>query len=130
MDRQDTQTSVPTANVFMPHPNFSDEVNRNIARSEIEGGVHLHELPDGAVLEVETLNRVYTIVIRGWGQAEISGHPEFCPDPILVRIHGSNWGGSMLKTLYIGRGMHLEFGHPSYRTINTSRIVNIRAVTL
>src|SRR5271155_4993065 len=27
--------------LFAPHPNFSDTVNRNLAQSEIEGGVHL-----------------------------------------------------------------------------------------
>jgi hypothetical protein len=33
----------------------------------------------------------------------------------------------MLKLRYIGRGMHLEFCHPEYRTpIVTSRIQNVR----
>jgi hypothetical protein len=112
----------------MPHPGFSDEVNRNIIQMEIDGGVHLDDLVEGAVLEVETQNHWYTIVNRGRGQALISGHPEYCPDPVPVRIEGSTWGGSMLKVRYIGRGMHLEFRHPTYRTILTSRIVEIRAV--
>jgi len=33
----------------------------------------------------------------------------------------------MLKVRFIGRGMHLEFRHPEYRTIMTSRIVDVRA---
>ena len=111
----------------MPHPNFSDGVNRNLIQSEIEGGVYLDHLLQGDVLEVKTENRWYRIVYRGQGKALISGHPEFCPDPVLVRIEGSNWGGSMLKALFIGRGMHLEFQHPEYRRITTSRIVDIRA---
>jgi hypothetical protein len=82
----------------MPHPNFSDEVNRNIAQSEIEGGVYLDRLCEGAVLEVETQHHGYTIVIRGRGRDLISGHPKYCPDPVPVRIEGSTWGGSMLKT--------------------------------
>ena len=65
---------------------------------------------------------------RGDGKALISGHPEFCPDPVLVTVDGSNWGGSMLKMSFIGRGMHLEFRHPAFQTIVTSRIVDIRAV--
>jgi hypothetical protein len=44
-----------------------------------------------------------------------------------VRIEGSTWGGSMLKVRFIGRGMRLEFRHPVFRTIITSRIVDIRA---
>jgi hypothetical protein len=44
-----------------------------------------------------------------------------------VRILGSNWGGSMLKTEFIGQSMHLEFKHPEYRTpIITSRIREIK----
>src|SRR5689334_13801881 len=110
----------------MPHPCFSNGVNRNVAQSEIEGGVYLDELPDGAVLEVETQHHWYTIVNRASGQAVISGHPKFCPEPVPMRIEGSTWRGSMLKLRFIGRGMHLEFCHPTYHTITTSRIVGIR----
>ena len=116
-----------TTEIFLPHPNLSDEVNSNIVQSEIEGGVYLKDLPDETTLEIETQNRSYTLVNRGQGQALISGHPEFCPEPVLVRIEGSNWGGSMLKACYVGRGMHLEFRHPEYqRPIITSRIMEIR----
>jgi hypothetical protein len=114
-------------NLFLGLANFSDQVNRRIIQSEIEGGVHLEDLPSGAALEVHTENRSYTLVLQGSGKALISGHPRFCPDPVLVSIHGSSWGGSMLKVAFIGRGMHLEFQHPEYQTITTSRIVDIRA---
>jgi len=117
---------VPIPKPFMPHPNFSDEVNRNIVQSEIEGGVYLDDLPEGAVLKVETQNHEYTIVIRT-GEELIWGHPQYCPRPVPVRIVGSTWGGSMLKLRFIGRGMHLEFRHPVYRTIITSRIMEARA---
>jgi hypothetical protein len=113
--------------MFMPHPNFSDEVNGNIVRSEIEGGVSLGDLPPSTVLEIQTQHHRYTAVFLGESQALISGHPEYCPEPVLVAISGSTWGGSMLKLRYIGRGMHLEFCHPEYRTpIVTSRIQEVR----
>ena len=114
--------------LFAPHPHFSDAVNSGIIQSEIEGGVHLRDLPPQSVLSVQTTNRVYRIVILEEGTALISGHPDFCPAPAEVRINGSTWGGSMLKTRFVGRGMHLEFEHPVHRTIITSRIVEIRAV--
>jgi hypothetical protein len=123
----DTTAAVPVPKPFMPHPNFSDEVNRNIVQSEIEGGVYLDDLSEGAVLEVETQHHWYTIVIRRRGRDLISGHPKYCPHPVPVRIEGSTWGGSMLKLRFIGRGMRLEFQHPVYRTILTSRIVDVRA---
>jgi len=112
--------------VFPPHPNLSDEINRNIIQSEIDGGVWLNRLPTGTCLEVETMNRVYRVVNLGDGDAMISGHPEICPEPVRVHISGSNWGGSMLKALFIGRGMHMEFRDPKRRRIITSPVVDIR----
>jgi hypothetical protein len=113
--------------MFTPHPNLSDEVNRNIVQSEIEGGVLLSALPPSTVLLIETQHHRYTAVLLGGSDALISGHPEFCPEPVLVAIAGSTWGGTMLKQRYIGRGMHLEFCHPDYHTpIVTSRIQEIR----
>ena len=114
---------------FVAHPNLSDEVNCHIAQSEIEGGVRLEDLAQGSRLEVQTQHRWYTVVNCGDGWVLISGHPKYCPSPLLVRILGSNWGGSMLKMRFIGRSMHLEFKHPEYRApIITSRIVEIREV--
>ncbi len=123
----ETKAAVPDPKPFMPHPSLADEVNRNIAQSEIEGGVCLDDLSEGAVLKVETQNRWYTILIRDCGKELIWGHPQYCPDPVAVRIAGSTWGGSMLKLRFIGRGMHLEFWHPVFRTIRRSRILDICA---
>jgi len=125
----DTQTSIgiPEPALFVENPHLGDSVNRNIVRSEIEGGVHLRDLSPGAVLAIETTNRVYKMVFLGDGAALISGHPEFCPEPTEVQIHGSTWGGSMIMHRYLGRGMHLEFEHLVFQVIVTSRIVDIRA---
>ena len=71
-------------NSSFPHPNFSDAINRNIVQAEIEGGVHLNDVPPGTVLEVQTKNHTYTIIHKAC-QALISGHPEFCPDPVEVQ---------------------------------------------
>ena len=112
---------------FTPHPNFSDEVNSNIVRSEIEGGVFLRDLQPETVLQIKTCHHCYTAVFLGDNQALISGHPQICPRPVPVAIAGSTWGGTMLKLHYLGRGMRLEFHHPGYRTpIVTSPIQEIR----
>jgi hypothetical protein len=123
----DTNTSDRAPDLFVTSRNFSDAVNHNIIASEIEGGVYLRDLSPGVVLSIQTRNRMYRVEFLGGGTALISGHPEFCPDPAEVRIVGSTWGGSMLKEKFVGRGMHLEFEHPMYRTIVTSRIVDIQA---
>jgi hypothetical protein len=113
--------------VFATHPNLGEEVNHNIVQSEIEGGVFLQDLPSATVLQIQTQNHCYTAVLVDEGSVLISGHPEYCPQPVRVAIAGSTWGGSMLKRRYVGRGMHLEFRHPQYRTpIVTSRIKEIR----
>ena len=125
----DRQASIDTSNpkLFRAHPHFSDSVNRNIIQSEIEGGVHLRDMPPGSVLSIQTNSRVYNMVVLGDETALLSRHPEFCSEPTEVRIHGSTWGGSMLKMKFLGRGMHLEFARPGHRAILTTRILDIRA---
>jgi hypothetical protein len=125
----DTQVLAGISNpaLYVANPHLSDSVNSNIIRSEIEGGVYLRDLPPGSVLSIRTKNRVYKMVVLGDGAALISGHPEFCPQPTEVQVHGSTWGGAMIMTNYLGRGMYLEFEHPRYQVIVTSRIVEIRA---
>ena len=113
--------------MFSPHPNLAAAVNRGIIQSEVEGGVFLNDLPPSTVLRIQTMHHCYTAVLLGGSEAMLSGHPEFCPEPVQVAIAGSTWGGSMLKLQYVGRGMHLEFRHPHYPTpIITSPIQEIR----
>jgi len=112
----------------VPHENLNPELNRNIVRSEVEGGVYLRDLAPGSAIEIRTRNRLYVIVMQAQGEALISGHPDYCPSPVLVKVDGSNWGGSMLKQGFIGRGMRLEFRHPVFHTVTTSPIFEIRQV--
>ncbi len=104
---------------------LSKGVRTRIVRSEVEGGVRLGTLKDGSRVLVQTLNRRYELRVRR-GQVWISGHPDYCPEPVPVRVRGSSWGGSMLKVAYLGRGMRMEFQHPKHSTVTTSRIVSVR----
>jgi hypothetical protein len=113
---------------YVTQTSFPDRLNRRIVQSEVEGGVYLNDQLAGARLAVETRNRVYLVDCLAAGEAMISGHPQFCPVPVRVSVHGSTWGGSMLKARFVGRGMHLEFEHPEHRTIVTSPILEIRMV--
>ena len=121
-----TATEKLAPRLFMPHPNLGDEVNRNICQSEIEGGVFLNDLPVGATLEIETRNHFYKLQNQGDGKALLAGHPRYCPRPVPVSIHGSTWGRAMIKLRFIGRGMFLEFRHPIFGIVHTSRIQEIR----
>ena len=120
----ESQSNHPT--LFSGSSSFAREVTCGIVRSEIEGGVYLTEIQEGEALEVQTENRSYRIELRDGRAAYISGHPVFCPEPTRVAIRGSSWGGSMLKVAFVGRGMYLEFRHPEFETITTSRILDIR----
>ena len=108
---------------------FGPAVNSRIVQSEVEGGVRLEDLPTGAKLEIRTRNSCYTLVNQGAGRALLSGHPEFCPQPTEVSIHGSTWGGTMMRSRFVGRGMFLEFSHPQVEgRIVTSQIVGVREI--
>jgi hypothetical protein len=94
-----------------------------------EAGIWLHELPVGALLELKTASRTYTLENQGSGRAWISGHPEYCPQPVLVTVHGSTWGGMMLRARYIGVGMCLEYEDPALGVVRTSGIREIRSIS-
>jgi hypothetical protein len=128
----------------MSHPNLSDEINSNLVKSEIDGGVWLsmpepwakqahaeatekgNVLATGKTLLVQTKNTLYRIEKRGEDDFYISGSQRFCPEPTKANIHGSTWGGSMLKMGWVGRGMRLEFSTPDHGTITTSRIEDVK----
>ena len=79
-----------------------------VVQSEIEGGVFLGGLPPDTVLQIRTLHHFHTATLLGDGSILISGHPQYCPQPVQVTIAGSTWGGSMLKMRFIGRSVPLE----------------------
>jgi hypothetical protein len=110
-------------------PVQDEAANLEMIEAEAGGGVYLHELPEGSVLEVETSGHRYTIVNRTHGEALISGHPRFCPQPTAVIIGGSALGGCMVKAGFIGLGMRLTFQLPTHRTITTSPIMQIRTTS-
>ena len=124
----DNYPKVPNTSRFKSHPNLSDEINSNIAQSEIEGGVFLKDIPDGQEVDIETQNRHYTLVKKN-GKVFLWGHPVYCALSTEVYLNGSTWGGSMLKVGFIGRGMCLEFVLPSGGgVLTTSKIKNIKYV--
>lgn len=108
---------------------WSTELTDSFVRSELEGGVLLDRLPPGTVLEIQTRNHRYRAVSMSGSKLLLSGHPQYCPTPVLVAVAGSTWGRSMLKLDFVGRGMHLEFRHPEHaRPIITSAVEQIREI--
>jgi hypothetical protein len=87
---------------------------------------NLSELPLGSMLQVQTENRTYLLENRGDGQVKIKGHPEYCPEPILVSIYGSVAGAQTPRAMLIRPGMCLVYRHPTAGLVRTSRIAEIR----
>lgn len=104
--------------------------NERIIRGEILGGMKVEDLSVGKTLKLTTENRVYRLERRADG-LYLSGHPEHCPEPTPVTIHGSTFGGSMIKAGYIGRGMDLEYhivGKSPREIVTTSEIGDIEII--
>ena len=116
----------PDSGIFTPIPHFDDAINNAICRSEIDGGVELARLAAGAVVEVTTRHHTYTLENQGDGEVLISGHPKYCPEPVLVRFHGSTWGTPLIRGRFIGREMRMELWHPEFGILLTSEVSEIR----
>jgi hypothetical protein len=116
-----------TEEIIMQHPNLSDDINANLLRLELNGGVHFDKLPAGAIVEVQTRNTLYTVrkeidrtLIRGGRCA---------PQWAECRINGSTWGGSMIVGGFIGNGMYLEVSLPDRKTITTTAIRSVKVLS-
>jgi hypothetical protein len=73
-------------------------------------------LPAGSCVDVETRNRHYRIECLGGTAILVSGHPEYCPTPVVGRMleHGP---------LQCGKSLQFMLDH---RPVTTSRIVKLR----
>jgi len=108
--------------------NETDDFSRQVARAE---GLHLDDLADGTVLKLVTLLDQYILVKRGGAYVWISGHPTFCPEPVVVEMLGSlaSRYASRPKPGFIGGCMCLVFRHPTLETVTTSLIHEIQLMS-
>ena len=104
------------------HPNIDPRIVDKINESEDAGGIFWSELPEDAIVTVRTRNTVYTLDKKA---GTIQGHPEYCPEPTKFTLHGSTFGGSMIKVNWLGPGMYMEFSTIKYDGIVTSQIQHV-----
>lgn len=110
------------------HSNFADEINDAYDDSVLLGGADLNKLAAGKRLIVRCRDCTFTIERREDG-LYISGHDKYCPVPTKARIPGSNFGGSMLRMHFVGRGMYMEFHTDAYpQRIVTSEVQEVTEV--
>jgi len=120
---------------FQANPYFADEVNDAIISLEIEGGFTLRDLLIGDVLEVETKDHILSIERREdcvENEYYVSGHIEFYPEPLKVRIAGSKLaheGHGMISSGRVEHCKFLELRLPSQgllEFITTAEIISIK----
>jgi hypothetical protein len=113
----------------MSLPKSNETVSENPARWPANNeGFYLRDLADGAVVDIETQHRHYRLEKQDSAHVRLSGHPTFCPEPVVVKVEGSIAPQPALRPLpgFIGRGMYLVFKHPGFdRVITTSRVREI-----
>ena len=88
--------------------------------------VDFTNLASGSVIDVETKSRHYRIECLGGNAIQISGHPEYCPEPVAARLQGSVDKQGVLESSVIGRGMYLKFVLNDRRPVTTTRVVRVR----
>jgi hypothetical protein len=87
--------------------------------------VDCNNLAPGSRIDVETKSRHYRIECLGGNAVRISGHPEYCPDPVPAQLHGSVSKEGNLELGLIGRGMRLIFLLNERRPVTTSRVLHV-----
>jgi hypothetical protein len=95
--------------------------------TEPMGGIYLHDLHQGSVLDVDTQGHHYRIEYLGGDDIRISGHPSLCPTPVPAHLRGSLGPGGTLQAGYVGRGLRLAFRRQNDELgVITSPITDVR----
>jgi hypothetical protein len=86
-------------------------------------GIYLREVEPLTTIVVQTHNSRYRIVLTGGTSAIVQGG-KFFTEPTPARIDGSGFGGSVLKTAWIGVGLKMEIFANEQRII-TSPVLDV-----
>jgi len=114
-----------------PHANSNPAIVSGIRKPPTGGlqdGIDLEELPVGAILEIETGHNSYRLENLGDGNALLSGHPTYCPEPVVVQVHGSIGPAGELKWRSLSKGAKMVFLPPDHGVVRTSTIKSVHRV--
>lgn len=107
------------------NPNLAPDINQALTDMELNGGIWWRDLPIGSKVRLSTRNTEYLLEKKSDGDY-ICGNERYCPAPTNASIHGSTFGGSMIRVGWLGIGMYLEFSTAKDGTITTSEIQNVQ----
>jgi hypothetical protein len=99
-------------------------------RREVTGMVstdilNCNDLPPGSLIDVETKSRHYHIECLGGTAIRVSGHPDYCPEPVQASLQGSVDQEGTLEVGSIGCGMRMIFLLDDVRPITTSSVLHV-----
>lgn len=83
-----------------------------------EDGIRLSKLKPGTKIVATTRNNVYRITVLGDSKIVVQGGKYF-PEPVEQLFYGSTWGGSMIKTDWIGHEMRMEISTQNRPIVTT-----------
>jgi hypothetical protein len=96
-----------------------------VLQSEVLEDVDVNSLRPGSLVDVETRSRHYRIECLGGDAIRISGHPEYCPEPVPAQLQGALDREGQLQLGHIERGRRLLFWVNNNRPVTTTRVVSV-----
>ena len=93
--------------------------------AEVFDAVDLNSMSPGSLIDVETRNHHYQIECLGGNTMRISGHPDYCPAPVLAELQGSIDREGSVDLGQIKRGKHLLFILGGHLPLTTSKIQSV-----
>ena len=101
--------------------------SEKMLRGKLMRGIYLDQLPDDHVIRIVTEAQRQYLLVKKKGKVLLSGHPEFCPNPIEVReMRGGIAMGNIEN--FVGLGRRMEYTIAPYRLIDrviTTKVVRI-----
>jgi hypothetical protein len=82
-------------------------------------------LAPSSFIDVETKSRHYRIECLGGNSIRVSGHPEYCPEPVTASLQGSVDKDGVLETESIACGMRMILLLDDRLPITTSRVLHL-----
>ena len=100
-----------------------DEIIELCHQQDAQGGIDMGKLPPGTKILVRTKNHLYVMekLDHGPERILIKGGDYF-PTPTAATFAGSTFGGTCIRTGWIGYEMHMEFHFDNLKRIVTTPV--------
>jgi len=84
-------------------------------------------LEKGSMIDVETVSRHYRIECLGGSTIRVTGHPRYCPTPVVAQLEGSVTSQGTIEDGIIERGLRLVFLFQDHNpvTMTTSKVLHV-----